>query len=142
MKNYLILGDWNAICDSCGRKYKASMLRKRWDGLMVCPEDYETRHPQDFLRIQKEHIAAPWARPEGTDVFTSYICSLEESQGLASIGSADCARCEIIFPIGDAVGGGVGPSPSPPPGPTYNLITETSDLLITEDSFELITQGS
>lgn len=40
-KTYLRLGDWNAICDVCGQKYKASQLMKRWDGLMVCKEDWE-----------------------------------------------------------------------------------------------------
>jgi hypothetical protein len=63
MKNHLILGNWNALCDSCGRKYKASQLRKRWDGLMVCEEDWEQRHPQDLLRVQREQISVPWSRP-------------------------------------------------------------------------------
>lgn len=63
MKNHLILGDWNALCDSCGRKFKASSLKKRWDGLIVCSEDWEQRHPQDLLRVQREQISVPWARP-------------------------------------------------------------------------------
>jgi hypothetical protein len=63
MKNHLILGDWNALCDSCGRKFKASSLQKRWDGLIVCKEDWEQRHPQDLLRVQREQISVPWARP-------------------------------------------------------------------------------
>ena len=29
---YYKSGDWLAICDSCGRKFKASQLRERWDG--------------------------------------------------------------------------------------------------------------
>jgi len=70
MRNYLDLGNWNALCDSCGRKFKASQLQKRWDGLMVCKEDYELRHPSDFLRVQKERIAVPWARPyPATDTY-------------------------------------------------------------------------
>jgi hypothetical protein len=63
MKNHLLLGDWNALCDSCGRKFKASSLQKRWDGLIVCREDWEQRHPQDLLRVQREQISVPWARP-------------------------------------------------------------------------------
>lgn len=63
MKNHLILGDWNALCDSCGRKFKASSLQKRWDGLIVCKEDWEQRHPQDLLRVQREQISVPWSRP-------------------------------------------------------------------------------
>ncbi len=63
MKNHLILGNWNALCDSCGRKFKATDLKKRWDGLMVCREDWEQRHPQDLLRVQREQISVPFARP-------------------------------------------------------------------------------
>jgi hypothetical protein len=63
MKSYLVLGDWNAICDQCGRKFKASQLRKRWDGYMVCKEDWETRHPQDFVRPRPDSGKVPWTRP-------------------------------------------------------------------------------
>lgn len=62
-------GDWNSICDVCAQKYKASKLRKRWDGLMVCPHDWEPRHPQDFLRAVPDRQAVPWARPQTPDVF-------------------------------------------------------------------------
>lgn len=69
MRNYLKLGEWNAICDVCGTQYKSSQLIKRWDGLMVCYKDYETRHPSDLYRYSghEEHI--PWARPEVEDDF-------------------------------------------------------------------------
>ena len=63
MKNHLILGNWNALCDSCGRKFKALDLKKRWDGLMVCQEDFENRHPSDFLRVQREKINVEFSRP-------------------------------------------------------------------------------
>lgn len=70
MKNHLILGNWNALCDSCGRKFKALDLKQRWDGLMVCKEDWEMRHPSDFLRVQKEKIAVAFSRPyPATDTF-------------------------------------------------------------------------
>lgn len=67
----LVLGDWNAICDVCGFKYKASQLKKRWDGFMVCPEDWEVRHPQDFVRSKPDDQSVPWTRPEPTDTFIS-----------------------------------------------------------------------
>ena len=63
MQNHLIPGNWNALCDSCGRKFKALDLQKRWDGLMVCREDWESRHPQDLLKVQREKIAVPFSRP-------------------------------------------------------------------------------
>jgi len=62
--NKLILGDWNAICDRCGFKYKASQLRPEWTGLMVCSKCWEPRHPQDFLRGVPDSGSVPWTRPD------------------------------------------------------------------------------
>jgi hypothetical protein len=59
-----ILGDSNAICDCCGFKYKQSMLRKRWDGAMVCSKDWEPRHPQDMIRPRSERQHIQNARVE------------------------------------------------------------------------------
>lgn len=64
-----VKGDWNAICDVCGWKFKASQLHKRWDGLMVCKADWEARHPQDFLRSIPDDQSVPWTRPEQEDQF-------------------------------------------------------------------------
>lgn len=67
--------NWNALCDVCGFKKKSSELRKRWDGMMVCADDWEPRHPQDFLRAVKETSnKLPWTRPDhdGTDVSPDY----------------------------------------------------------------------
>lgn len=71
MRNYLKLGDWNAICDRCGFKFKASMLRREWTNLMVCSRCFEVRHPQDLLRSRRELESVPWSRPEPSDVFVS-----------------------------------------------------------------------
>lgn len=62
-------GDWEAICDSCGRKFKASKLKQRWDGLMVCQQDWEPRQPQDFVRGVPDPQLVPWVRDEATDAF-------------------------------------------------------------------------
>ena len=62
-------GGWLVICDQCGRKYKESELQLRWDGMMVCPKDWEPRQPQDFVRGVADVQAPPWARPEQSDSF-------------------------------------------------------------------------
>jgi len=62
-------GDWDAICDVCGRKFKASRLKQRWDGLMCCPQDWEIRQPQDFVRGVPDPQLVPWVRDEPTDQF-------------------------------------------------------------------------
>ena len=91
MKNWLDKNSYNALCDSCGRKFKASQLLRRWDGLYVCKQDYETRHPQDFLRVQKEKISVPWSRPySATDTYIN-TCDLWSSSPMADFGTADCA---------------------------------------------------
>ena len=84
-QNSLKLGDWNAICDVCGFKFKASKLQKRWDGAMVCKDDFEHRHPMDFFRGRKEDTSVPWSRPENT----SGECSSPSSvPGVATPGCA------------------------------------------------------
>jgi hypothetical protein len=91
MKTYLKLGDWNAVCDVCGFKFKASQMKKRWDGLMVCSEDYELRNPLDFIKVPNEKIDVPWARPD-LDTSDYVVCTYEGSQAVAGLGVAGCAR--------------------------------------------------
>jgi hypothetical protein len=87
-------GDWNAICDVCGFKFKASQLVERWDGLMVCSKDWETRHPQELIRPIPDQQKLPWTRPEGTDT-TVLSCTVIGRQGVADLGVADCAICNL-----------------------------------------------
>lgn len=63
-QNTLLHGSWNAICDVCGFKYKAVDLKKRWDGLYVCKEDWEPRHPSDFFKGTAEDTGVAWARTD------------------------------------------------------------------------------
>ena len=35
-----------ALCDRCGFEYKLLELREEWNGLKVCKECYEPKHPQ------------------------------------------------------------------------------------------------
>jgi hypothetical protein len=71
MNNYWKRGSWNAICDSCSFKYKSSVLKKRWDGLMVCKDCWEQRHPMDFLKVPVEKLNIPWSRHEPEDQFVT-----------------------------------------------------------------------
>jgi hypothetical protein len=93
MKNYFKSGAWNTICDRCGQKLKSTQVRKEWTGYMVCGPCFEVRHPQDFLRVHEEKITVPFSRP--IDDLSIYVCYLIQSQGLADIGEADCARADI-----------------------------------------------
>jgi len=64
--DYLDLGDWNFICDVCGFKFKASEGRRRWDGVYVCRQDFEYRHPQEKRRPIRDDMSVEWTRPEDT----------------------------------------------------------------------------
>ena len=66
-QNTLVEGEWNVICDQCGFKFKSSDIRKRWDGLMVCVDDWEPRHPLDFIKGREDDPSVPYARPDATD---------------------------------------------------------------------------
>lgn len=84
-----VSGDWNVVCDVCGFKTKASRIKKRWDNLMVCPDDFEERHIQDFLRVKPDKITVPFIRkPE--DVFLPEVCSIVTRHSYAGLGTADC----------------------------------------------------
>jgi hypothetical protein len=60
--DFLKLGSWNCCCDRCGRKRKGDELKKTWDGLWVCPEHWEPRHPQDFVQAVRENPTPPFIR--------------------------------------------------------------------------------
>lgn len=66
---FYVPGDNNAICDRCGKPFKASTLKKTWDGLWVCPPDWEPRHPQDFVRGVKDDQSVRISRPTSTPTF-------------------------------------------------------------------------
>ena len=69
-RTYAKKGDWNGICDVCGFKMKASKLKLRWDGLRVCSDDWEPRHPSDYYRAPiGPESQVPWSRPEGSNDF-------------------------------------------------------------------------
>ena len=64
-----ISGDFYRICDRCGFKFRASQTSRTWDGLFVCRADWETRHPQDFVKGRKDLQNVPNPRPEPVESF-------------------------------------------------------------------------
>lgn len=43
-------------CDICGSHIRSGDAMITWDNLVVCPDDWEIRHPQDFVRAQYDKI--------------------------------------------------------------------------------------
>ena len=73
--NYYRSGQFNFICDVCGRKLKSNEAFDRWDGFKVCKDDWEPRHEQDLIRAPNPDKPIPWSRPEAADVFISITYS-------------------------------------------------------------------
>lgn len=78
--------DYNAICDVCGFKYKASFLRKRWDGLMVCEADYEQRHIADFYATRNDTHILPYIRSkEGLTAYPHLGSYTVDGSGVSTV---------------------------------------------------------
>lgn len=90
IRTYWKNGDYNAICDVCGFKFKASKLKTRWDGLKVCALDYEERHPLELARLFPNNSRPTWTAPEPIDVFVP-VCTLVGKQAVAGKAMAGCA---------------------------------------------------
>lgn len=86
-------GDWNAVCDVCGFRFKSSKLRKRWDGLMVCDKDFEYDHPQKYIKVEETSQAAQWTRQDDASNFIT-VCYLYGISAYADLAEADCAQAD------------------------------------------------
>ena len=56
------------ICDRCGQQYDYVELQKEWNNLKVCPECFETKHPQlEPITVQFEPQALHEPRTDRTE---------------------------------------------------------------------------
>jgi len=63
-----------AHCDRCGFRYKLLELKKEWNGLKVCKECFEIKHPQLEpvpAVIDPEALYEP--RPDNDNENTNYV---------------------------------------------------------------------
>jgi hypothetical protein len=88
--DFLELGSFNAQCYRCGCKRKASEMRKQWQGYYVCPEHWEPRQAQDFVKGIPDQMAPPWVQPPPADIILVQ-CTLLGQQGCAGFSIAGCA---------------------------------------------------
>ena len=91
-------GTANGWCDVCGQRFKLDAMRKRWDNLIVCEKDFELDHPQKYIKIPPENISLPDIRPRPPYETDGPACTVFTAQGLADIGTADCARADVATP--------------------------------------------
>lgn len=87
-------------CPRCSFVIYASDARKEWTGLYVCPECWDPRHPQDFVRgVPDNQRPTGPVRSESTDTFVSVTYTLNTgytghgSYAISGIARAGQARC-------------------------------------------------
>ena len=98
--DYLALGDHNAVCYECGHKFKASTMRKHWQGYWVCPEHWEARHTQDFVKGVPDNQTPPWTQPEPADTIVAF-CTPNGMTAIADWAVANCAVADFVSPMFD-----------------------------------------
>lgn len=84
------------MCAVCGFKITATTAKKRWDGLIVCQQDWEPRHSLDFIRARTKKVHVTYAPPEPSDVFVEIACPYPTQYAMADIGTADCSMADRI----------------------------------------------
>lgn len=82
----------------CGVQYKSDEIKKRWDGLLVCKEDWEPRHSLDFLRATPERGSVPFSSPEPADTFVS-VPYISGKQGISGIALSGMAITGYVNPL-------------------------------------------
>ena len=99
---YRPMNHW-VSCDSCGFDIRASDIRETWDNRLVCPADWEPRHPQEFVRAKKDTIAARHpVRPEPAPIYIDDGCDGTTSVAGAAIagdsvsGTGECREVSSI----------------------------------------------
>lgn len=97
--DYLELGDWNAVCYFDGFKYKASELRRHWQGFYVCQRCWEERQPQDFVRSLPDKQTPPWVQPRPASVFaiSDFLCT--ESSDESTFNPMIFICTETLYPL-------------------------------------------
>jgi len=112
-----------ATCDRDGFQYRAEDLKKTWDGLWVNDQDYEPRHPQDFLRVKAERVSVSQPiRPESIDNVVSSATTI----GGITTTAATFGQTSAVAGVGEA-GRGICGTDDGIPTATFGLIQALRD---------------
>jgi hypothetical protein len=61
-------GAWG-MCPRCGFDKRLRTFRQEWNGLRVCPECYDPKHPQLSVRGKADDQSLPFASPEPAETY-------------------------------------------------------------------------
>lgn len=92
MKRTTWPGNWKVACHVCGFWYPSSEIKKRWDGLLVCEKDYETRHPQTLIKVRGERAFPSFVSKDESPDPELDICYIDGSSSYAGMAQAGCAQ--------------------------------------------------
>lgn len=96
-------GDWKAVCQRCGRYFKGSELRRTWDGLYVCEEDWEEKHPQLYVTGVRDDQRAPFVladtheEPASYEYNTKVKLSSDDLRQVANIPTTQIAGDRVFW---------------------------------------------
>lgn len=93
MKKTTWPGNWKVACHVCGMWFPSGEIKKRWDGLLVCHKDWETRHPQTLIKVREEKAVPAFVSRDPTDNFT-LVCDINSSSAYADMAVSDCAKAD------------------------------------------------
>lgn len=126
--NYYASGQWNFICDLCGRPGKSGNAVKTWNNLWVCAHHKEARNPQDFLRGVKDNQSVPWSRSQTEPIFVGSVLLTQEN------------GCLILQETGNWALATEGPYPYSLNQLFYSVVQEDGHLLLQEDGVSELLQ--
>lgn len=89
--------------DISGLVFRASQMRRQWDGVMAGPGEWSPRQPQELVRGVKDNQSVPVARPLGPESFVGPLYGV-----LASAAVAQAASVTLEDASGIGVGVSVG----------------------------------
>lgn len=92
MKKTTWPGNWKVTCHVCGFWYPSGEIKKRWDGALVCPKDYETRHPQTLIKVRGERAFPSFVSKDESPDLEVLVCTISASSGYAGLAGAGCAQ--------------------------------------------------
>ena len=78
---------------------KGSQLQLTWQGYRVCPEHWEPRQPQDFVRAIVEHPTPPFVR-NPADTYVG-ICTPNGRTAIPAFAMPGCAIPGFVDPAFD-----------------------------------------
>lgn len=97
MKKTTWPGNWKCACHVCGFWYPSSEIKKRWDGALVCPKDYETRHPQTLIKVRGERAFPSFVSKDASPDTEVFFCTIQSASGYAGMGTAGCMQAGPYF---------------------------------------------